>query len=124
MALQGGRKSKLTKTQKERIKELVMAGPLAVDYPTGCWTSLLIQHLILTEFGVLYNRHYVCSLLHSLGFSFQKARFVSDHLDTQRRQQWMEEEWPKILKEASEKRALLLFGDEASFPQWGSLRRF
>ena len=24
----------------------------------------------------------VCTLLHNLGFSFQKARFVSDHLDT------------------------------------------
>lgn len=116
-----GRKSKLTKTQKQQLKELVIAGPLVAGYPTGCWTSLLVQHLILTEFGVLYNRHYVCSLLHSLGFSFQKARFVSDHLDTQRRQQWMEEEWPKILKEAREKGALLLFGDEASFPQWGSL---
>jgi transposase len=112
----GGRKPKLTKTQKQRLKELIMAEPLAMGYPTGCWTSLLIQHLILAEFGVLYNRHYVCTLLHNLGFSFQKARFVSNHLDTQRRQQWMEEEWPKILKESKEKGALLLFGDEASFP--------
>jgi len=94
---------------------------LAAGYPTGCWTALLIQDLILREFGVLYNRHYVCALLHNLGFSFQKARFVSDHLDEERRQRWMQEEWPKILAEARQRGALLFFGDEASFPQWGSL---
>lgn len=54
-----GRKPRLTKTQKKRLVELVEAGPLAAGYVTGCWTSLLIQHLIEREFGVLYNRHYV-----------------------------------------------------------------
>ncbi len=29
--------------------------------------------------------------------------------------------WPEILRLACEKKALLLFGDEASFPQWGTL---
>lgn len=53
-----GRPSKLTKTQKRHLKELVKAGPLAAGYPTGCWTSLLIQQLILGQFGVLYNRFY------------------------------------------------------------------
>jgi transposase len=76
----GGRKPRLTKTQKKRLTELIKAGPLEAGYATGCWTSLLIQQLVLGEFGVLYNRHYVCELLHNLGFSFQKNKFVSDHL--------------------------------------------
>jgi len=33
------------------------AHPLAAEYVTVCWTSLLIQHPIEREFGVLYNRH-------------------------------------------------------------------
>jgi hypothetical protein len=37
--------------------------------------------LIWHEFGGLDNRHYVCTLLDNLGFSFQKARFVSDYFD-------------------------------------------
>lgn len=120
----GGRKPKLTKSERKRLKELVIAGPLAAGYPIPMhrdWTSLLIQDLILKQFGVLYNRHYVCSLLRSMGLSFQKARFVSDHLDTQAREYWMQHQWPKILKQAEQSGALLLFGDEASFPQWGSL---
>jgi transposase len=116
-----GRKPRLTKTQKKRLTELIEAGPPEAGYATGCWTSLLIQQLILREFGVLYNRYYVCELLHNLGFSFQKAKFVSDHLDEEARRKWREEMWPEILRLARGKHAMILFEDEVSFAQWGSL---
>jgi transposase len=116
-----GRKPRLTKTQKKRLTELIKAGPLEAGYATDCWTSLLIQQLILREFGVLYNRHYVCELLHNLGFSFQKAKFVSDHLDEEARRKWRQEMWPEILQLARDKNGMILFEDEVSFAQWGSL---
>jgi len=116
-----GRPCKLTPTQRERLKELVAAGPLAAGYPTGCWSSALLQDLVYRAFGQCYNIHYLCTLLHNLGFSYQKARFVSDHLDEERRRVWIQEEWPAILRQARQRGALLLFGDEASFAQWGSL---
>src|SRR6266704_5548281 len=96
----GGRPEQLTPRQKKRLVELIEAGPLAVGCETACWDAVLIRVLIWREFGVLYNRHYVCTLLHNLGFSFQKARFVSDHLDTARRQAWLQAEWPTILRAA------------------------
>ena len=116
-----GRKPRLTATQKQRLAELIQAGPQMAGFPTACWTSVLLQQLIRREFGVLYNRYYVCELLRTLGFSFQKARFVSDHLDEEARRQWWADTWPQIVRLAEEKRALLLFGDEVSFAQWGSL---
>lgn len=116
-----GRPCKLTPMQRERLKELVAAGPLAAGYPTGCWSSALLQDLVYRAFGQCYNIHYLCTLLHNLGFSYQKARFVSDHLDEERRRVWIQEEWPAILRQARQRGALLLFGDEASFAQWGSL---
>jgi hypothetical protein len=60
-------------------------------------------------------------LLHNLGFSYQKARFVSDHLNEAKRLEWRRTRWPRILQHARQRKALLLFGDEASFAQWGSL---
>src|SRR5499427_3725191 len=117
----GGRRPKLTAKQKKRLVELIEAGPLVVGCETACWTSVLIRVLIWREFGVLYNCQYVCTLLHNLGFSFQKARFVSDHLDAARRHAWLQEEWPLILRAAKRRHALILFEDEASFAQWGSL---
>ena len=117
----GGRQPKLTPKQKKRLVELLEAGPLVVGCETACWTSVLIRVLIWREFGVLYNRHYVCTLLHNLGFSFQKARFVSDHLDTAKRVAWLRDKWPTILRSAKRCNGQILFEDEASFAQWGSL---
>src|SRR5215813_12986634 len=117
----GGRPEKLTSKQKQRLVELIEAGPLVVGLETACWNSVVIRVLIWREFGVLYNRHYVCTLLHNLGFSFQKARFVSDHLDAAKRLAWLEQKWPTIVRAAKRRQGLILFEDEVSFAQWGSL---
>ena len=117
----GGRRSKLSKAQKGRLCAVIKAGPLASGFRSACWNAAMIQELIQREFGVLYNVHYVSELLGNLGFSFQKARFVSDHLDEARRRTWLKETWPKFMALAKAAKGLVLFGDEASFAQWGSL---
>ena len=81
----------------------------------------MIQDLIQRHFGVAYHPHYIATLLKNMGFSYQKARFVSDHLNEAKRLEWRQSRWPRILRQAKQRRALLLFGDEASFAQWGSL---
>lgn len=116
-----GRPAKLTPTQKERLCEWLKAGPDAAGYPTGCWNTALIQDLIQREFQRTYNVHYLAALLRNLGFSYQKGRFVSDHLDEARRHHWLTVTWPAIVQEARQRGAWLLFADEASFAQWGSL---
>ncbi len=117
----GGRPETLTPTQKKRLVELMEAGPLVVGLETACWNSVLIRVLIWRELGVLYHRHYVCTLLHNLGVSFQKARLVSDHLDAAKRLAWLQDTWPAIFHAAKRCKGLLRFEDEASFAQWGSL---
>jgi transposase len=117
----GGRPEKLTPRQKKRLVELIEAGPLVGGLETACWNSVLLRVLIWREFGVLYNRHYVCTLLHNMGFSFQKARFVSDHLDAAKRLAWLQDQWPAIFRAAQRRKGFILFEDEASFAQWGSL---
>ena len=116
-----GRPSKLTKTQRKELVALLEAGPEAAGYTTGCWSAVLIQDLLLKSFGVEYHPHYICELLDQLGFSFQKARFASDHLNEAARAEWEQQTWPTIMRLAAQKGALILFGDEASFAQWGSL---
>jgi transposase len=120
----GGRRAKLTESQKQRLCELLDEGPQAAGLSPeygACWSSLAIQALIEQEFGVLYSRFYVCTLLRNWGYSYQKAAFVSDHFDEEGRRLWLEETWPALLAEAKRRGALILFGDEASFAQWGSL---
>ena len=116
-----GRPPKLTKTQKKELAELIDAGPEQCGYPGGCWRSPMVQDLIQRTSGVFYSVKYIAELLRNMGYSFQRARFVSDHLDEEKRRVWLNETWPQILKLRREKQAQILFGDEASFPQWGSL---
>src|SRR5205085_8377590 len=56
-----------------------------------------------------------------LCISFQKVPFVSDHLDTAKRLAWLQDTWPAIFRAAKRCKGLILFEEEASFAQWGSL---
>ena len=96
-------------------------GPVKAGFSGACWRSPMIQQLIYDRFGVLYNVFSIAQLLKNLGLSYQKAAFVSDHLDEAKRHAWCTTTWPQLVRLAKERRALLLFGDEASFPQWGTL---
>jgi len=116
-----GRPPKLTKSQKREVARLIEAGPLEAGFGSGCWRTPMIQDLIYQKFGVAYSVNYLSQLLKNLGFSYQKARFESDHLSEIERKKWKEKTWPEILKLAKELDAQILFGDEASFPQWGTL---
>lgn len=75
------RPPKLTKTQSKELAELIDAGREAAGYDCGCWDSPLIQDLISTRYKVEYTPQYVAQLLKQMGFSYQQARFVSQHID-------------------------------------------
>jgi transposase len=116
-----GKPSKLTEPKKNELDEIITKGPAAAGFPGACWRSPMIHDLICKKFGVSYSVKYIPQLLKNMEFSYQKAKFVSDHKDPDKRKEWLEEKWPEIMKLAGEKSAHVLFGDEASFPQWGSL---
>ena len=116
-----GRPPKLTPTQKAALATLLDEGPVKAGFRGACWRSPMIQQLIYDRFGVFYNVFYIAQLLKNLGFSYQKAAFVSAHLDEGKRHVWCTTTWPQMLRRAKAQKALLLFGDEASFPQWGTL---
>jgi transposase len=116
-----GRPPKLPPMQKAALATLLEEGPVNAGFSGACWRSPMIQQLIYDRFGVLYNVFYIAQLLKNLGFSYQKAAFVSDHLDERKRHEWRTTTWPQILRKAQAQNALLFFGDQASFPQWGTL---
>lgn len=119
-----GRPNKLTKLQRHKFSKFISNGPEAAGFSGACWRSPMIQELILQQFNVFYNVHYISELLKNMGFSYQKARFAvggKNPNNATKRQQWIEHTWPEALKLAKEKSAYLFFEDEASFPQWGTL---
>jgi len=118
----GGRRPQLTARQKKRLVERIEAGPLVVGLETACWHAVLLRVLIWRAFGGLSKRHDVCTLRHNVGFSFHKARVMSDHLDAAKRLAWLQDTWPAMVRVAQRCKGLILCEDEASVAQWGSLR--
>jgi transposase len=116
-----GRPSKLTKRQRKQLSKWIEIGPEKMGFPGYCWRTPMIQHLVLEKFGVFYSARYLSELLKNMGFSYQKATFVSDKQDEESREKWLKKQWPEILELARKKDAHIFFGDESSFPQWGSL---
>ncbi|MBF0208919.1 MAG: winged helix-turn-helix domain-containing protein, partial [Oligoflexia bacterium] len=116
-----GRKPKLTKTQKNLLKEMIKKGSEANGFCSGCWNSAMIQELIRIKFSVFYSAKYIVNLLNNFGLSYQKAKFESCNLDPKNREEWLNKTFPKLFALAKRKKSLLLFGDECSFPMWGSL---
>lgn len=118
-----GRKCKLTKEQKQHLYDIVEKGPEEYGFDCGIWNCAMIVEVVVREFNVVYNPRYLSSLLKKIGLTYQKAAFESDHLDEEKREEWVKVTWPQILKKAKEKKAVILFDDEVSFAQWGSLAR-
>jgi transposase len=122
-----GRKPNLTKCQKKELYNMIKTGPEKNGFHSGVWNSAMINELILRKFGVLYNPRYLPTLLKNMKLSYQKAGFISDRVDQkayeEKREKWLKETWPAILKKAKKENAVILFGDEVSFAMWGSLSR-
>jgi transposase len=116
-----GRNAKLTKAQFRRLMQIVACPPYESGYDGGCWNAAMIADLIKRLFGVKYSTKYLPQLLKKIGLSYQKAKFAPAKADPEKRKEWLEKTWPSIFKKAKKQKAMILFGDEASFALWGSL---
>lgn len=116
-----GRPPKLNKSQRRELAKAITEGSEKQGFTGSCWRTPMIRYWIKEKFGVFYNTRYISELLHSMGFSFQKATFIADKYDEDKRKEWVEKIWPEIQKKADKIGAYILFGDECSFPQWGTL---
>lgn len=81
-----GKKSRLSKDQKQKLYEIVKKGPESYGFNCGVWNSVLILEVIQKEFKVTYNPRYLCEILKSIGLSFQKAKFISALQDDEEHQ--------------------------------------
>ena len=122
-----GRKPRLNDKQKKELYECVAAGPEASGYDRAIWNSAMIVIEIEKRFNVTYSPRYVCELLKKMGLTYQKAKFIPGKVGDEdweaKRAEWEDKIWPGILAKAKAIGAVILFGDEVSFAQWGSLGR-
>jgi transposase len=73
----------------------------------------MIRELIHRRYGIKLSRSSVCRLLGQLGLSAQRPLWRAYQQNPELIQKWIDEEYPKIRRQAREVGAEIYFGDEA-----------
>lgn len=95
-----GARSRLSNAQRDRLRQMVIAGPLAAGFATDLWTCARVALVIQREFGVSYHPDHVGRVLHALGFTPQKPQRRARERDEAAIERWRREDWPRIKKRA------------------------
>jgi transposase len=77
-----GRPLKLDRTQRRRLVNLLLQGPMMHGYRTNLWTTARIAELIRKQFGIQYHRDHVGRLMHSLNQDLVPARLYPNSLSS------------------------------------------
>lgn len=93
-----GRLSRLTKDQKEALREFLVKGPLACGFDSPVWTCRRVAQLIKREFKVQYHHDHVWKILTHLGFSVQKPVRRAKERNEEQIANWKARDWPRIKK--------------------------
>jgi len=105
-----GSASKLSNSQKEKLKTKLDRGALASGFPTDRWTLERVRKLIRKEFDVIYHPNYLNRLLRNLGFSPQKPLPQAVEQEKELVQAWLLGDWPRIKKVTAARRKNRVLG--------------
>lgn len=93
-----GPKSKLSALQRERLRKILLDGPLAAGFSTDLWTCRRVAEVVQREFGIVYHPDHLGRILHDLGFSPQKPQRRARERDEAAIERWRRHDWPRIKK--------------------------
>lgn len=93
-----GATPRLTASQREDLRERLLAGARAAGYDTELWTRPRVRELIQKVYGVTYHVCYLSDLLRDLGFSCQKPQRRPRERNQAVVDGWVARDWPRIKK--------------------------
>lgn len=106
----GGRKRRLSADQLETLRRLLIQGAAAQGWENDLWTAKRVAETIRRHFGIECSpRHAWTILTHYLGWTSQKPIQRLKERDDAEIQRWREQDFPRILRDATRKEAHLVF---------------
>jgi transposase len=91
-----GRPPSLDAADKQRLVEILLAGPIQAGYYTDLWTCKRVAEVIRKEFGVEYHERYPWEILRSLGFTCQKPEQRAREQNEEAVRHWRRFTWPRL----------------------------
>lgn len=108
-----GRPPLLSPTQEKIVCRWLQDKPCEFGFATELWTAQRLAQLIEQEFDIVFHPHYLARWLRARDYTPQLPRRVPRERDEQALTRWLTQQWPRIKRRASGRRAALVFLDES-----------
>jgi transposase len=119
-----GHPPRLSDAQLAQLEQLLLQGAKAHGWPNDLWTCNRIAELIRRCFAVSYHRDHVGRFLHArLRWSCQRPQRRARERNDKEIDFWKRYEFPRILRDARQRGAHLVFLDESGYFLLASVRR-
>lgn len=114
----------LTDADLERLAELLLQGAKAHGWHNQLWTADRVARLIEQQFDIRYHPEHVREILkRRLGWTSQKPRRKARERNDKEVARWVGDEFPRVVREAWQRSAHLVFLDESGFFLTPTVRR-
>src|SRR3954447_18031353 len=114
----------LTDGQLAQLEQLLLQGAKHHGWPNQVWTADRVTTLIERHFGVKHHPEHVRKVLNQrLGWTSQKPQTRAKEQNDKEAERWLDDESPRITREAWRRDATLVFLDEAGFMLTPTVRR-
>ena len=119
-----GHAPRLTDGQLPQLEQLLLEGAKTHGWPNQLWTADRVARLIRQRFGIDYHPEHVRKILkRRLGWTSQKPKRQARERNDKEVERWKGDELPRILRQAWQRQAHVVFLDESGFQLTPSVRR-
>jgi hypothetical protein len=106
------------------LETLLRRGAKAHGWPNELWTAARVARLIQRHFPIDYHPEHVRKILKQrLGWTSQKPRRRARERNDKEVARWLDDEFPRLVREAWQRKASLVFLDESGFFLTPTVRR-
>ncbi len=103
----------LSNTQEKTIQGMILdTMPDQLKLPYALWTRKAVKELVFREFGITLAINTMGDYLRKWGFSPQKPKKRAYEQNPKAVKEWLDEEYPAIVKKAKKENAVIHWGDE------------
>jgi len=115
---------RLADYQLHKLEYFLQQGAHKHGWPNQLWTAARVATLIRRRFGVDYHPEHVRKILKQrLGWTSQKPQVRAREQNDKEVERWLDDEFPRIVRDAFRRQAHLIFLDEAGFLLTPTVRR-
>jgi transposase len=111
-----GPRPALSNDQLQQLEQLLLQGAPAHGWPNHLWTAARVAHVIRRHFGIDYHPEHVRKILKQrLRWTSQKPQVRAREQNDKEVERWKDDDFRRILREAWQRSAHVIFLDEAGF---------